>query len=62
MNWKSFGQALLHAAIGGAVAGAAQVASSGQFSYKTLGSVSAASAITSVLSLFTQKPAPEAPK
>jgi hypothetical protein len=57
MNWKMFGQAILHAAIGGAVAGAAQVTSAGQFSWKTLGSVVAASSVTSVVSLFTPKPA-----
>jgi hypothetical protein len=57
MSWKAFGQAVLHAAIGGAAVGAAQVTSAGQFSWKTLGSVVAASAVTSVVSLFTPKPA-----
>jgi len=52
---KNFFKALGHAALGGFLAGAAAVYG-GATSYKVVLLSGAASAITSVLSLFSQKP------
>lgn len=52
---KAFLLALLHAAFNGAITGGA-AAASGQASYKAIGLAALASALTGVVSFFSQSP------